>query len=373
MASRRRTFGSIRKLPSGRYQARYIAPDGREHKPATTFDASKDAEAWLAVEWAKVQSGTWVPPETVHVQHVAQVSTLFGEYAQEVISHRLANGRIRETTAALHRRCLRLYLAEFATRPLSAITPRDVANWHSSLAKTPNSRANAYGLMAMIMNEAVRQDLIDKTPCRIAAGGAKRSARTTEDEVLTTAQFATYIAAAPEAYLVPLKIAFWCGLRSGEVRGLRRCAIDVNAGELTVAQQVVKLNGQNIVQRDLKTYAGRRVVAIPPHLVAELRTWLATVPVRGRDALLFQSPTGLPMSGEALRAAGKRAARAIGRPMLRVHSLRHSSATLAAQSGATTAEMMGRFGWSSPAMVTRYSHALRERDRELAAKLSAMA
>ena len=369
----RRIFGSIRKLPSGRYQARYIAPDGREHRPATTFDARKDAEAWLAVEWAKVQSGTWMPPEVVHAEHVARVATLFSEYAEEVISRRLANGRIRETTAALHRRYLRLYLAEFADRPLSAITPREVSNWYASLAKTPSSRANAYGVLSMIMGEAIRDELRDKTPCRIAAGSVKRSARTTEDEVLTPAEFAAYIAAAPEAYRVPLKLAFWCGLRSGEVRGLRRCDIDVNAGELTVSQQVVKLNGQNIVQRDLKTYAGHRVVAIPPHLVAELRTWLAALPVRGRDALLFQSPTGLPMSGEALRAAGKSAARAIGRPTLRVHSLRHSSATLAAQNGATTAEMMGRFGWSTAAMVTRYSHAMRERDRELAAKLSALA
>ncbi len=90
----------------------------------------------------------------------------------------------------------------------------------------------------------------------------------------------------------------------------------------------------------------------------------------GRDALLFTAPSGGPMSGESLRAAGKQAAKAIGRPNLRVHSLRHSSATLVAQQGATTAEMMGRFGWSTPTMATRYSHAVRERDRELAAKLS---
>jgi integrase len=227
----------------------------------------------------------------------------------------------------------------------------------------------------MIMHEAVRDELRDKTPCRVAGGGVKRTARTAEDEVLSPAEFAAYITEVPDRhhYRAALTIAFWCGLRSGEVRGLRRRDLDLKRGELTVAQQVVKLDGRNVVQRAVKTKAGHRTVAIPPHLVAELRHWLATVPVAGVDALLFTSPTGLPMSGEALRAAGKTAAVAIGRPTLRVHSLRHSSATLAAQSGATTSEMMGRFGWATPAMATRYSHAVRERDRELAARLSAMA
>ena len=40
----KRGFGSIRKLPSGRYQARYTGPDGGEHKAPKTFAEKIDAE-----------------------------------------------------------------------------------------------------------------------------------------------------------------------------------------------------------------------------------------------------------------------------------------------------------------------------------------
>ena len=368
----RRTFGNVRELPSKRYQARYTGPDGREHKASVTFDTRRDAEAWLAIEWADVQAARWAPPAVVHAQQIAEVAiTPFGAYAEEVIQRRLAHGKMRETTAALYRKLIRLHLGEFVNLPLDAIKSRQVANWHARMAGTPSSRGNAYGVLSTVMREAIRDELITRSPCQVSRGGTKRAGRTArEDEVLDPATFARYIEAAPEKYRIALTLAYWCGLRSGEVRGLRRRDIDLKRGELTVAQQVVKLGGKNVVHQEVKTDAGHRTVAIPPHLVDQLREWLDTLPVTGRDSLLFTSATGGPMSGESLRAANKKAARTIGRPELRVHSLRHSSATLFAQSGATTADMMGRFGWSSPAMATRYSHAVRERDRELASRMS---
>jgi hypothetical protein len=47
MASRRR-FGRLRKLPSGRWQARYSLSDGRELSAPDTFLTKTAAERWLA-------------------------------------------------------------------------------------------------------------------------------------------------------------------------------------------------------------------------------------------------------------------------------------------------------------------------------------
>ncbi|MGQ0825115.1 MAG: hypothetical protein ACT4OX_08855 [Actinomycetota bacterium] len=52
-----------------------------------------------------------------------------------------------------------------------------------------------------------------------------------------------------------------------------------------------------------------------------------------------------------------------------MHDLRHAGATLAAQAGATTRELMARLGHSSPRAALRYQHASAERDRGLAARL----
>ncbi|MEI2718302.1 MAG: tyrosine-type recombinase/integrase [Candidatus Nanopelagicales bacterium] len=62
-----------------------------------------------------------------------------------------------------------------------------------------------------------------------------------------------------------------------------------------------------------------------------------------------------------------------GRPDLRFHDLRHTSATLAAATGATLAELMSRMGHSTPGAAMRYQHVAADRDRAIAEALSGMA
>ena len=59
-----------------------------------------------------------------------------------------------------------------------------------------------------------------------------------------------------------------------------------------------------------------------------------------------------------------------GRGDLRWHDLRQTSAVLAAQTGATLAELMGRLGHSTPGAAMRYQHAAADRDAEIAKRLS---
>jgi integrase len=64
---------------------------------------------------------------------------------------------------------------------------------------------------------------------------------------------------------------------------------------------------------------------------------------------------------------------AANRTDLRFHDLRHSGAVLAAQTGATLAELMARLGHSTPAAAMRYQHAAQGRDRQIAMALSKIA
>lgn len=57
---------------------------------------------------------------------------------------------------------------------------------------------------------------------------------------------------------------------------------------------------------------------------------------------------------------------AAGRTDLRWHDLRHTGAVLAAQTGATLAELVGRLGHSTPGAAMRYQHAAADRDAEIA-------
>ena len=164
-----------------------------------------------------------------------------------------------------------------------------------------------------------------------------------------------------------------CGLRSGEVRGLRVRDLDLDAGVVHVRQAVVRLKGQLLIGPP-KTNAGIRSVAIPPHLLPALRAWADQQPTRARDALLFPAGDGhSPLNDSVLRDAHDKGKAVIDMPRLTVHGLRHTSATLAAQLGATLAELQARIGHSTPNMAMRYQHVAAERDAQLAARMSAFA
>ena len=63
----------------------------------------------------------------------------------------------------------------------------------------------------------------------------------------------------------------------------------------------------------------------------------------------------------------------VGLSGLRFHDLRHTAGTLAAQTGATTKELMARLGHASPQAAMVYQHAADDRDRLIADRLAQMA
>lgn len=62
MAHTRRRFGSIRKLPSGRWQVRYRDRAGRFQTAAATFAVKSDAARHLALVEADLERGDWTNP-----------------------------------------------------------------------------------------------------------------------------------------------------------------------------------------------------------------------------------------------------------------------------------------------------------------------
>ena len=53
----RRTFGSIRQLPSGRWHARFRDRDGQQRSAPQTFAAKADAGRWLSRTQADIERG----------------------------------------------------------------------------------------------------------------------------------------------------------------------------------------------------------------------------------------------------------------------------------------------------------------------------
>jgi integrase len=114
-------------------------------------------------------------------------------------------------------------------------------------------------------------------------------------------------------------------------------------------------------------------VAVPPHLVPALRAHLDQFVGPNANALLFPADHGGHLAPATLYRHYYKARERVGRTDLRWHDLRHTGADLAAVTGATLADLMGRLGHSTPAAAMRYQHASQNRDKQLAAKLSKLA
>jgi excisionase family DNA binding protein len=60
VVSSRRRFGKVRKLPSGRFQASFIAPSGKRQTALRTFRTKTDADRWLTTVEADLSRGAWL-------------------------------------------------------------------------------------------------------------------------------------------------------------------------------------------------------------------------------------------------------------------------------------------------------------------------
>ncbi|MBK8446308.1 MAG: tyrosine-type recombinase/integrase [Micropruina sp.] len=88
------------------------------------------------------------------------------------------------------------------------------------------------------------------------------------------------------------------------------------------------------------------------------------------DSTLFPGQGGGHIWHSGMSSYFNKAKHAAGRDDLRWHDLRHTGATLAAQVGATTAELQARLGHSTTVAAQLYQHAAKDRDRLISERLS---
>jgi integrase len=91
------------------------------------------------------------------------------------------------------------------------------------------------------------------------------------------------------------------------------------------------------------------------------------------DALLFPAAHGGHLAPSTLGRYFDAARTVAGRPDCRFHDLRHTGAVLAAGTGASLAELMGRLGHGTPQAALRYQHVAQDRDQVIAELLSKLA
>ncbi|MGH3701399.1 MAG: tyrosine-type recombinase/integrase [Pseudonocardiaceae bacterium] len=382
---RKRRFGSIRKLPSGRFQARYPGPDGVFRPAPDTFRTHTEAVQYLVETEADMMRQDWIDPDAGNIT--------IREYAARWIAERDLEDRTTELYEGLLRNHIDPHLG---TMMLVDLTAARVRMWRTGLVNNgtgPTTVAKAYRFLRAVLNTAVDDEIIRRNPCRIKGAGQETAP---ERPVITLAEVFAIAAHIQPRYRALVLLAAFGQLRFGELVGLRRShltlppsrkpnAQEIAAGAdlgtpiddgmplLKVERTVSQLNSGEQRTKGPKSAAGARTVALPAGILPELRHHLAVFAEPGQDGRLFIGPKGAtPKRGNFHRVWKKALTGAEISIALHLHDLRHTGGTMAARTGATLKEIMARLGQSSARAAMIYQHATSERDKEIAEALNLM-
>jgi integrase len=173
----------------------------------------------------------------------------------------------------------------------------------------------------------------------------------------TREQLGAVIDALPAKYRAVAVVGAGCGLRQGEVFGLRVSDVDFLHKTVHVRQQVKPLRGKVVFA---PPKGGKeRGVPLPDAVAFELAEQLRRHPPRGE--LVFTSARGLPIENSyfnasvwkpALVAAGVEPSRANG-----MHALRHFYASVLLDAGESIRALAEHLGHRDPGFTLRvYAH-----------------
>jgi integrase len=351
---RRRRFGTIRRLSSGRYQARYPGPDGVVRPADDTFATKTGAETWLTRKEAEILDGDWIDPDAGEIQ--------ISDYAATWIEERAG---LRPKTVRNYSGLLHGHIApHLATVTVGELTLARVRRWRKKLldsGTSPITTAKAYRFLRAVMNTAVDDGLIKRNPCRIKGGGSEDSP---ERPVLSVPQVYALADVVGLRYRALILLAAFSSLRWGELAALRPEDIDPDACTVRVTRQLNK-SGAMPLFGPPKSRAGRRVVVFASLIAPDLRKHLDAL---SSDApLAFTSPEGTALSNTNFRRRiWLPALAAVGLSEIHLHDLRHTGNQFTADAGANPRELMARMGHDSPRAALIYLHSSDARQRALA-------
>lgn len=372
--ARRRGIGSIRQLPSTRYSAA-VRKYGIRVAAPHTFDSYAQADAWCV----KVVEELWQAKYQVLQQSglgAFSLSMQLGADNKAITLNEFAvdwmnsNIHLRDRTKYDYQRIIDRWLKidlngrKFIDYYLTEIDLLLVKKWVEEVSKLASISTvqYAYRVLRAILNEAAAAGLIEKAPAPLKQMNPKPKERPmiSLDDLLNLAD------AVPAKYRAAVLIAGTCGLRAGELFGLRRRDLDISRATIRISQAVVNVPGIGTVIGPPKTRAGNRLVSVPTNLIDLLQAHLINFTNPHPDAFIFEASPGVPITIEERRGWWDQARKTTGLQHLHWHDLRHFAATLAAQHGASMAELQARLGHSTVNAAMRYQHATHERDAQIA-------
>ena len=246
------------------------------------------------------------------------------------------------------------------------LTGEQIEGWHADLLKeglSARTVVHAHRVLAQMLARAKNS----------AASGVKLpSVEAKEMTILSAGQIADVLTKLADHPLFPVvALALATGARRGEILGLQWGDVDLDGGTLAIERSVEETRA-GLRVKSPKTRRGRRNVSLPAETVAMLRAHrVKSLEIRlalgmgniTAETLVFSTPDGGLLSPDNLSRDWRRLCRARKLPLVRLHDLRHTHASMLIRAGIDILTVSRRLGHNKPSVTLDvYGHLIEGAD-----------
>lgn len=349
----------------------------RENGRETSVTAATEAFAARLVD--VINTHGYLPREIV--EQPASVT-----FADAVRVHLDQLSGVRPRTIADYRRDARTHLSSLDALPVAAVDRGTVValirRWEAA-GLASKTIANQHGLLAAVMNTAVRKGWTRSNPCAGVRLPRHDDHEREDMVILTPTQYAALLQCFPPRWRPLVETLAGTGMRWGELAALTVADVDVHRSRVRINKAYQRDEHNHLVVGPPKSRRSRRYVDIGPTLLAQLRPLMAgrapadpLFTVRGNRAVRYST-----WYQQAWAPAVTRAAALVdgdGLPVLTErptpHDLRHCNASWMLAAGVHMMVVSRRLGHESTATTDKvYSHLVPDAQAAAVAALEQLA
>jgi integrase len=362
--------GSITRRADGRWMGRYYAWTSAGTRKRVTVYGTTRKQAADRMREAQERNSQGIP--------VPDRSWKLGDWLDYWLEHVVVPNR-RPATYRLYEMTVRLYLKPaLGTSPLTRLSAARVQaflNGQLAAGRSIRQVQIIKTVLSSALARAMREELVFRNVARLAELPAwERQAI----KPWSSADAREFLAVARNDALYPAFVLLLLyGLRRGEVLGLRWVDVDRENDQLHVRQQVQRTKDQLWIG-PVKTTAGRRDLPLL-QMASDVLEIRVTAQAADRlelgrawqdNGLIFTTRTGRPIEPRNLVRSFRRICDANGLRVIKLHHLRHTTATLL-KMGVPARDAQLILGHSRLAVTLEiYRHEDRQGHRDALGKIS---
>lgn len=366
----------IRRLKSGKYQARYFAgfdSKGKRIYPSQSFLRQADAIKWRNGKLHEKENGL----------SVDSLALTMGAFLTRWLETR--KERSRPNSWRVWDAYVRLYIRPvFESKNLRVIQPIHVERWQSELRARVSGRTvnESRRILARVFRYAIKLKLVALNPVE-QTDPMKHERK--EMKVLTPEQANRLLeSCSDDRWGLFFMVMLNTGIRPSEGQGLKWARLELESGRegrLKVREALTTLGVDKPTLFPPKSKKSERDIAFPPSLVSrfldhrrrQLEERLAAGSAYEQNDFVFANPIGQPLNRSELHRRFKVTLERAGLPNVRLYDLRHTFCTLSLAAGIDLKTVSADMGHASVAFtLDHYGHVLDSMRESAAAKREEM-